>query len=154
MNQNTHLPSESSTTTRIRYFDQFGVVESDGEVRSATGSRVVNELIEYPEIPGGKTPSELIAEMTASNPELEGLLQDARQELAEDYADILPPIKQLRLKAGMSQQELALALDCSQPNVARMESSRGSDMQISTVKRVAEALGADPRVLFDMLSKD
>lgn len=152
MNQNTPLQSASSTTTKIQFFDQLGVVAKDGSVNTGTRSRSAMEVIEYPEIAGGITPSELIAQLTAEDPQFEPDLRDARKRLAQQATTLLPPIKALRLRLGLSQTELANRMECSQPNIARMESSRGSDMQVSTLKRLAQALEIDPMELFALVA--
>lgn len=48
----------------------------------------------------------------------------------------------LRLKAGLSQRELATKLETSQPNIARME-REPSNPTLSSIKAWATALGVD-----------
>ncbi|MBE0503636.1 MAG: helix-turn-helix transcriptional regulator [Desulfuromonadales bacterium] len=49
-------------------------------------------------------------------------------------------LAQLRQTVEMSQHDLAVALDISQPSVANLE-KRGHEVKISSLKRYVEALG-------------
>ena len=46
----------------------------------------------------------------------------------------------LRLKAGLSQSQLASRIGTQQSNVSRMEKGQ-TDVQLSTMRRIAQALG-------------
>lgn len=63
----------------------------------------------------------------------------ARQLLAELL------LSEMRMLAGRSQRELAEALGIKQPSLSKLESQ--SDMQISTLQRIVEALGGQVQVL-------
>ena len=52
------------------------------------------------------------------------------------------PVRSLREKAGISQAELARRLDVNQSRVVRLE-QQGSEVKLSTLRRVAEACGLD-----------
>lgn len=52
-------------------------------------------------------------------------------------------LKDLRLRAGLSQRQLAEATGMEQPNIARMESGQIADPKLSTLRRLATALGTD-----------
>lgn len=54
-------------------------------------------------------------------------------------ADML--LAEIRQTVGLTQEELATALDIKQPTLSRMESQ--SDMQISTLRRLVRALGGE-----------
>ncbi|MFD1578199.1 helix-turn-helix transcriptional regulator [Ramlibacter ginsenosidimutans] len=51
-----------------------------------------------------------------------------------------PTLASLRLRAGMSQAQLASALGTQQPNVARWERNPGN-LEVATLKKLASALG-------------
>lgn len=63
----------------------------------------------------------------------------ARQLLAELL------LSEMRILAGRSQRELAEALGIKQPSLSKLENQ--SDMQISTLQRIVEALGGQVQVL-------
>lgn len=54
-----------------------------------------------------------------------------------------PTLKDLRLRAGLSQRQLAEATGMEKPNIARMESGQIADPKLSTLRRLATALGTD-----------
>ena len=60
----------------------------------------------------------------------------------------VPPTRSLadlRNACGLSQQQVALALGTSQPEVSRLE--RRGDLHLSTLRRYVEALGGELRVM-------
>lgn len=75
-------------------------------------------------------------EVGAARQEMGGLLADAGEA----------SLRALRLKAGLSQRELGERIGMSQPNVARLE-SRPGDVGLTTLRRLAEALGVDLNTL-------
>lgn len=82
------------------------------------------------------------------NPERAQGLKSARSVLAETlYLEEPVTIKVLRLRAGLTQSQLAAALDTSQPHVARLESGR-HDAVISTCRKLCKVLN----VTFDELN--
>ena len=50
-------------------------------------------------------------------------------------------LSELRRSSGMSQRELAAALGIKQPSLSKLE--KQSDMQITTLRRIVEALGGE-----------
>lgn len=56
------------------------------------------------------------------------------------------PIRAARIAAGMTQQQLADALGIAQQSVARWETGE-REPRVSTLKRIAAALGCDLRDL-------
>jgi transcriptional regulator with XRE-family HTH domain len=54
-------------------------------------------------------------------------------------------IAELRKSAGMTQEELAASLGVKQPTLSRLEAQ--DDMQISTLRRVIEALGGELEII-------
>ena len=51
------------------------------------------------------------------------------------------PVSELRQLAGKSQRELAEIIGIKQPSLAKLE--KQSDMQISTLRKIIEALGGE-----------
>jgi transcriptional regulator with XRE-family HTH domain len=58
-------------------------------------------------------------------------------------------IAALREKAGLSQKDLARKLHTSQQNISRLESPSYEGHSLSMLRRVAEALNADIRVVIE-----
>lgn len=54
-------------------------------------------------------------------------------------------LSELRRSAGKSQRELADALGIKQPSLSKLENQ--NDMQISTLRRIVEALGGEIQVI-------
>jgi predicted transcriptional regulator len=54
-------------------------------------------------------------------------------------------LSEIRKEAGVSQEQLAEALDIRQPTLSRMEAQE--DMQISTLRRIVEALGGQLEII-------
>jgi DNA-binding XRE family transcriptional regulator len=57
-------------------------------------------------------------------------------------------IAELRKSSGMTQEELAASLGVKQPTLSRLEAQ--DDMQISTLRRVIEALGGELELIAHM----
>ena len=72
-----------------------------------------------------------------------------RFEQALDSWDVALQITALRKKAGLSQKELAKLLKTSQQQISRLESSGYEGHSLSMLRRVAEALHAKVRVVFE-----
>lgn len=54
-------------------------------------------------------------------------------------------LEELRVARGMSQEELAEALNVQQPAVSKLE--RRDDMRVSTLREVVEALGGELKLV-------
>lgn len=84
---------------------------------------------------------------------LEEQLQDpalaARFERAGEAWDVALQIVALRQQAGLSQKELAALLSTSQQQISRLESPGYEGHSLSTLRRVADALHARVRIVFE-----
>ena len=84
---------------------------------------------------------------------LEGQLQDPdfalRYEQAGEAWDVALQITALRQLAGLSQKELAKLLKTSQQQISRLESASYEGHSLSMLRRVAAALHARVRVIFE-----
>ena len=124
----------------------------DGWETSTDGNVVVLEPTFDPhdgDRDGSVSVSDLVTEFEAEDPEG---MADARRWVAEKvYADEDLTVRALRLRLGLSQTALAERVETSQPHIARIE--RGTeDIQLSTFRRLAEALGVDCNQLSDALA--
>lgn len=85
---------------------------------------------------------------------LEQQLQDpefaVRFSRAGEAWDVALQITDLRRQAGLSQKELAKLLKTSQQQISRLESPGYEGHSLSMLRRVAEALHARVRVVFEM----
>jgi len=67
----------------------------------------------------------------------------AARRTKELLGDLL--LSELRKLAGKSQQQLAAALGIKQPSLSKLENQ--DDMQISTLRRIVQALGGELEVI-------
>ena len=84
---------------------------------------------------------------------LEDQLKDpefaARFKHAGEAWDVAMQIAALRERAGLSQRELAKILGTSQQQISRLESPGYEGHSLSMLRRVAEALHARVRIVFE-----
>jgi transcriptional regulator with XRE-family HTH domain len=73
----------------------------------------------------------------------------ARFKRAGDAWDVALQIAALREEAGLSQKELARKLKTSQQQISRLESPSYEGHSLAMLRRVAGALGARVRVVFE-----
>ena len=73
----------------------------------------------------------------------------ARFERAGEAWDVALQIAALREQAGLSQKELARLLKTSQQQISRLESPDYEGHSLANLRRVAEALNARVRVVFE-----
>jgi transcriptional regulator with XRE-family HTH domain len=76
-----------------------------------------------------------------------------RLKKAGEAWDVALQIAALREQAGLSQKELAKLLKTSQQQISRLESPCYEGHSLSTLRRVAEALHARVRVVFEPQGK-
>ena len=74
----------------------------------------------------------------------------ARFKRAGEAWDVALQIAALRQQAGLSQKELALRLKTSQQQISRLESPDYEGHSLANLRRVAEALHARVRVVFEV----
>jgi transcriptional regulator with XRE-family HTH domain len=77
----------------------------------------------------------------------------ARFERAGEAWDVALQIATLRQKAGLSQKELATVLNTSQQQISRLESPGYEGHSLSMLRRVASALNARVRIVFETPAK-
>jgi len=82
---------------------------------------------------------DILVEQTTSEP--------TRRRAARRTQDLLGELllSELRKMAGKSQRELAKTLGIKQPSLSKLE--KQSDMQISTLRRIVQALGGELEVV-------
>lgn len=87
-----------------------------------------------------------------ADPHRSAMLAMARAELADSALMAgVHPLKKLRLKAGLSQEKLAVLINSSQAHIAKLEKS-SSDPHVSTIHRMAQALKVSPGEVFECFS--
>ena len=74
----------------------------------------------------------------------------ARFTRAEEAWDVALQIAALRQQAGLSQKELAKLLKTSQQQISRLESPGYEGHSLSMLRRVADALQARVRIVFEL----
>lgn len=78
----------------------------------------------------------------------------SRFERAGEAWDVALQIAVLRQRAGLSQKELAKILKTSQQQISRLESPGYEGHSLSMLRRVAEALHAHIRVVFEPMETE
>lgn len=74
----------------------------------------------------------------------EGISPERRRRIDEKKAALkqeAATLEELRAALGVSQEELARLLDVQQPAISKLE--RRSDMRVSTLRELVEALGGE-----------
>lgn len=130
-----------------------------------TTPRIVHALVETPSVPQKLSSVELTLDPVArgevhpldeivdfdafmeeleADPEMVEHLREANRLIADTYyADEGDTFRTLRLRAGLSQMQLAKAIGTSQPHIARIESGATNDLKSSTLRKLASALDVD-----------
>ncbi|WP_158256768.1 helix-turn-helix transcriptional regulator [Pseudomonas sp. MYb185] len=91
--------------------------------------------------------SDLLSKLEG-NQEGAAALANARQQIADTYYKDAPTsLKTLRLKAGLSQQALAKAVNTSQPHIANIENGK-QNMMLETAALLSKALNVSLDQLF------
>lgn len=100
-------------------------------------------------ITGALDIDDLVAELE-QEPENAKAIAQGRQWVADTFYAGHTTVAAMRLRKGWSQAELARRAETSQPYIARLE--RGQvDPQVSTVKKLAQALGVPVAELVDAI---
>ena len=81
----------------------------------------------------------------AMTPERRARIERGAQE---DVAEML--LSEIRGLAGLTQQQLAESIGIRQPTLSQLESN--DDMQISTLRRIVEALGGELEIVANLPS--
>jgi len=74
-------------------------------------------------------------------------------EAQDEEFEVAKEIIRLRIKAGLTQRELADKAKTSQPAIARLESGNYRNLSLTFLRKVGKALGVEPRVKFRKLQK-
>lgn len=71
----------------------------------------------------------------------------------EEEFELAKEIIRLRIKAGMTQKDLARRIHTSQPSIARLESGGYRNVSLSFLRRIGGALGVSPQIRFQDVAK-
>ena len=102
--------------------------------------------------PGAVDIDDLLAELEAS-PKAAKAVAKGRQWVAKTFYGDGVSLATLRLQHGWSQAELARQVGTSQSYIGRLETG-GIDPQLSTVRKIAMALGVPVTALVDALTPE
>lgn len=105
-----------------------------------------------PAVPGAMDIDDLVAEFEAV-PKGAKALAKGRQWVAESFYAGRATLAQLRLQRGWSQAELARRAETSQSYIGRLETGN-IDPQLSTVRKIAQALGVPVSALVEALTTE
>lgn len=75
-------------------------------------------------------------------------------EAQNEEFEVAKEVIRLRIKAGLTQNELAKKAHTSQPAIARLESGNYRNLSLSFLRKVGEALGVEPHVKFQRLKPE
>lgn len=106
---------------------------------------VQKQIIETIALPPnkGKLVQDYLADVQ-KNPRRRAALERARKRSANDPESRLSPLARLRLRAGMSQSDVAKAMGCAQSFIAKLErTSETTDIRFGTMEALAKAIGCD-----------
>jgi len=101
---------------------------------------------------GAMSVRELMSKFAGDNEVAQGMIE-GRQWLADSLYAGETSLRALRLKQGLSQQDLALACGTSQAAIAMIENGK-RDARATTIARMAKALGVDRCALFGILTPE
>ncbi len=143
MNAQAYLPIEDidNSTHGYRCFPAFFYVNGHLENAAACQSK-------------GNSVSSRIDRLQA-NPKKAAALSKARQRIGGWLVDEKLPgtsLSALRLRAGLSQSQLAEIMGTQQANISRMEKAPG-DLQFSTIQKLAAAFKITAPQLVEVLSR-
>jgi DNA-binding XRE family transcriptional regulator len=69
-------------------------------------------------------------------------------EESQEEFDLSCKVIELRIKAGLTQQELAEKAHTSQPAIARLESGSYKNVSMSFLRKIGEVFGLEPHIIF------
>lgn len=147
MTSATNSPSASSVITRNFEYAQDGITLRTDSASEPCKVFQYGDYVAVERVPERHTAIDALASEWAANPTRRAALEEARRWLADEFHhDDGGTVRTLRLRKGLSQQQLADAIGTSQPHVARIESG-ASNPNIDTCRRLAEAFGVDLNTL-------
>jgi DNA-binding transcriptional regulator YiaG len=94
----------------------------------------------------------MFAQLESSDARVKGAMEVGTQWVAETFlSQAAPTLAALRMKAGLSQRELAKRLNVSQPQIAKWERLDAPNWESKTIVNLAHALSMDAKELFGVL---
>lgn len=148
MTQAIHLPNASSTLTKSFERTGEGVALNPCSVpKPCKVFSFGDYLAPMAQVPARHVGiSDLVAKWVGS-PDRRAAIARARAWVADTFhADDGVTVRSLRLKKGLSQQQLAAMVGTSQPYIARLEGG-ADNLNIDTCRRLAHALDVDLNAL-------
>lgn len=85
------------------------------------------------------------------DPEFSGMLNESNKKLAKAFYNEEQSLRSLRLASGLTQSQLADAMETSQAQIAKLENGL-SDFRKSTVQKLATIFQIEPGKMFNILS--
>jgi DNA-binding Xre family transcriptional regulator len=142
---NASLPSTTAST----FIEDVGhTLAAVPETRGTPVVVLAPVTVEAP-LPAGFNDIDTLIEEAEADPVTRAAIADGRKAIAENYYGAGPrSLPYFRLQKGWSQKELAMRVGTSQSYIARVEAG-SIDPQVSTLRRLAEALDVQPGMLLD-----
>jgi ribosome-binding protein aMBF1 (putative translation factor) len=144
--------SRSVSSTTIGSSSENRTLRSD-VTRTDLSTKVIMVEVhpkKTPAINGESSLDDLIAEFS-QNPSFAKAFKEANAEIADlYYSDEGLTVRTLRLKAGLTQGQLAKAIESAQAHVSRIEAG-SQDVYTDTVDKLAAALGVTAAEVLDAI---
>lgn len=95
---------------------------------------------------------DMFAQLERIDPRANAAIEEGTKWVAKTFFSEHPEsLAILRMRAGLSQNELGKRLGVSQPQIAKWEKCKTPNLQINTIKALAQALSIDSHELFRVL---
>ena len=95
---------------------------------------------------------DMFAQLEQLDPRANAAIEEGTKWVAKTFFPDHPEsLAVLRLRAGLSQHELGKRIGVSQPQIAKWEKCKNPNLQINTIKTLAQALSIDSTELFRIL---
>jgi DNA-binding XRE family transcriptional regulator len=142
---NASLPSTTASTFPEDVGHTLAAVP---ETRGTPVVVLAPVTVEAP-LPGGFIDIDTLIDQAEADPVTRAAIADGRKAIADNYYGAEPrSLAYFRLQKGWSQKQLATRVGTSQSYIARVEAG-SIDPQVSTLRRLAEALDVQPGMLLD-----
>lgn len=155
MTQTTHSPGASFAPTKSFERIEAGITL---QTSSALGACQVFNFGDYSPTPVAVPQrylaiGDLVAKWSADQTRSTAMEEARRWMASAFHADDGVTVRTLRMRKGLSQQQLATTIGTSQPHIARIEGG-ADNLHIDTCRRLSAALGVDMNQLDAALRRE
>lgn len=137
---------ESQSTPKLMVVGRYSIAASSKSAHEC----VVIELdhsLPTAELSANHTSVEELIRELSTDEDMAKEIRAAREWVGEQLYPDAVSLKQLRLKKGKTQTELAAEIGTSQPYIARIEGGQQTSLQLATMRKLCAALSIDMNTL-------